>query len=369
VLAEAEASLSSGNTFSATAAFLKASNYFRTSYVFLMGPNPDRRLLDAYRQQRRAFEKALAARPGSGQAIAIPFENDALHGYFFSSPGSSPRPTLVLTGGYDSTAEEAYFFSGVAALARGYNFVAFDGPGQGKALIEDGLKFRADWEPVAASVLAWLAGRPEVDPARVALMGISFGGYLAPRAASGNPAFAALIADPGQLGLIEEMRSRLPGFLSRQIPDGSRAALSMIDRMMSRRMKQPTAGWAIRRGLWVHGVERPLDYLRLAAEYTLAGRAEMIRCPALISSAENDQIGATARMLYDALEGPKAFQRYTAAEGAGAHCESGARTLFNQRAFDWLDEVLANRGSSIATIRPFAPAPLAEPSAPTLPSA
>jgi hypothetical protein len=134
-------------------------------------------------------------------------------------------------------------------------------------------------------------------------------------------------------------------------------------------MKQPTAGWAIRRGLWVHGVERPLDYLRLAAEYTLAGRAEMIRCPALISSAENDQIGATARMLYDALEGPKAFQRYTAAEGAGAHCESGARTLFNQRAFDWLDEVLANRGSSIATIRPFAPAPLAEPSAPTLPSA
>jgi pimeloyl-ACP methyl ester carboxylesterase len=341
VLGEAEASLSSGRNVSAAAAFLKASNYFRTSYLFLMGPDPDRRLLDAYRQQRSAFEKALAARPEWGEAIAIPFENGALRGYFFRSAGSSPRPTLVLTGGYDSTAEEAYFFSGAAALARGYNFVTFDGPGQGKALIEDGLKFRPDWEQVVASVLAFLAGRPEVDPTRMALMGTSFGGYLAPRAASGNPAFAALIADPGQFGLIEEMKSRLPGFLSRQIPDGSRMALWMIDRMMSRRMRHPTAGWAIRRGLWVHGVERPLDYLRLAAQYTLAGRAELIQCPALISSAENDQIGATARMLYDALAGPKTFQRYTAAEGAGAHCESGARALFNQRAFDWLDSVLS----------------------------
>lgn len=369
VLAEAEASLSSGHTVSAATAFLKASNYFRTSYVFQMGPNPDRRLLDAYRQQRDAFERALAARPGWGEAIAIPFESGALHGYFFAGPGSSPRPTLVLTGGYDSTAEEAYFFSGGAALARGYNFMAFDGPGQGKALIEDGVKFRPDWEQVAASALAWLAGRPEVDPARIALMGISFGGYLAPRAASGNPAFAAVIADPGQFGLIEEMRNRMPGFLGRQIPDGSRAALWMIDRMMSRRMKQPTAGWAIRRSLWVHGVEGPLDYLRLAAEYTLAGRAELIRCPALISSAENDQIGATAQMLYNALAGPKTFQRYTDAEGAGAHCESGARTLFNQRAFDWLDGVLASRASSIATARPLAPGPLAEAPAPAFPSA
>jgi len=33
-----------------------------------------------------------------------------------------------------------------------------------------------------------------------------------------------------------------------------------------------------------------------------------------------------------------------AKEGAGNHCEAGARSLFNQRAFDWLDMVLNDRG-------------------------
>ena len=48
----------------------------------------------------------------------------------------------------------------------------------------------------------------------------------------------------------------------------------------------------------------------------------------------------TARRLFDALTCEKEFVSFTAAEGAGAHCESGARAVFNQRALDWLDRVL-----------------------------
>jgi hypothetical protein len=33
--------------------------------------------------------------------------------------------------------------------------------------------------------------------------------------------------------------------------------------------------------------------------------------------------------------------RFYDAEGAGDHCETKARPLFYQRAFDWLDETLA----------------------------
>jgi hypothetical protein len=65
-----------------------------------------------------------------------------------------------------------------------------------------------------------------------------------------------------------------------------------------------------------------------------------IRCPTLICSAENDEIGVTARRLYEALTCDKTFSTFTAKEGAGEHCEVGARSLFNQRAFDWLDGVL-----------------------------
>jgi dienelactone hydrolase len=208
-------------------------------------------------------------------------------------------------------------------------------------LIEGEMVFRADWEVVLSAVLDYVNRRPEVNPQRVAQMGLSFGGYLAPRAASGNPSLAACIADPGEYSILEEARTRLPGFLARELPDGSPFMLKTLDWLLSRRLKHPTKGWALRRGLYTHGVERPIDYLRLTAEYTLAGRVQQIRCPTLVCSAEEDQIGATAKKLYDLLSCPKAFRLFKSAEGAGAHCESGARGLFNQRVFDWLDEVFA----------------------------
>ena len=42
--ARAEASLSAGHFESARAAFLRASNYYRTAYTFLIGPGPEPRL-------------------------------------------------------------------------------------------------------------------------------------------------------------------------------------------------------------------------------------------------------------------------------------------------------------------------------------
>ena len=64
--------------------------------------------------------------------MLIPYAGTTLPGYFFrAGPEPDPRPTVILTGGYDGTAEELYFSNGAAALARGYNVLAFDGPGQG----------------------------------------------------------------------------------------------------------------------------------------------------------------------------------------------------------------------------------------------
>jgi alpha-beta hydrolase superfamily lysophospholipase len=58
----------------------------------------------------------------------------------------APRPTVVFNSGYDSTLEEAYFTIAVAALRRGYNVIAFDGPGQRAALRQQQLVFQPDWE-------------------------------------------------------------------------------------------------------------------------------------------------------------------------------------------------------------------------------
>ncbi len=75
----------------------------------------------------------------------------------------------------------------------------------------------------------------------------------------------------------------------------------------------------------------------------MAGRAGQIQCPTFVSNAEGDDISASAPQLAAALTGPKKFVTFTAAEGAGDHCEAGARTLFHARAFAWLDQLLQPR--------------------------
>jgi pimeloyl-ACP methyl ester carboxylesterase len=354
VYAAAEASLARGYLVSAREAFLRAATYYRTAYLFLIGAPVDPRLVQAYDRQTDAFQRAGTLFSPPFEPISIAYGQATLPGYFFRVDDSSrPRPTLILTGGYDSTAEELYTYSAAAALRRGYNCLSFDGPGQGAALIKQGLVFRPDWENVIRPVVDHLLARPEVDPQRIVLMGASFGGYLAPRAASGEHRLAACIADPGEFDLFRAIQDRLPAFLARQLPKGNRLALEAVKVILNRVVRQPTRGWSMRRGMWVHGVSTPLDYVRLSQAYTLRGYAEQIRCPTLVCYADHDEVAAYARQLFDALTGPKDFIAFTQAEGAGEHCESGNRALFHQRVFDWLDQL----GMAPATDRPPHPEP------------
>jgi hypothetical protein len=72
-------------------------------------------------------------------------------------------------------------------------------------------------------------------------------------------------------------------------------------RILRRVAQKPTAGWALRRGQLVHGMDDPLDYLVSLRDYSLAGRAEAITCPTFVCHAEGDDIGASAPRLAEAL--------------------------------------------------------------------
>jgi pimeloyl-ACP methyl ester carboxylesterase len=309
----------------------------------LINSSSDPRLLAAYKRQREAFRKAAILLVDSPvEVISIPYENTTLPGYFLKVDNSDiPRPTLIITGGYDSPAEELYFFSGAAAITRGYNCIIYDGPGQGGALIEQGLVFRPDWENVVTPVVDYLLTRKEVEQKRIALMGISFGGYLAPRAATSEHRISALIADPAQHDLFEAIQSRMPGFLLKAIISDNSFQNWLANMIIHPLLKKPTKGWSLRRGMYVHGVNSVKEYILTGKQYSFKAGIHQIQCPTLVCAAENDEIASLADKVYDLLSCPKTFLKFTDYEGAGVHCEDGNRSLFNQRAFDWLDDLYA----------------------------
>ena len=124
------------------------------------------------------------------QAVDIPFEGARMRSYVLPAEGREHevRPLVIMVNGYDATVTDVYFALGVAAARRGYHVLIFDGPGQGGTLYEQGVPLRADWETVVSAVIDYAVTLPIVDPARIAVSGWSLGGYLAPRAASGDPA-------------------------------------------------------------------------------------------------------------------------------------------------------------------------------------
>lgn len=284
--------------------------------------------------------KAIPLMEKKIEPISIPYEKTTLPGYFLKADNSdTQRKTLIITGGYDSPAEELYFFSAVAAIDRGYNCIIYDGPGQGSALIEKELTLRPDWENVVTPVVDYLLTRKDVRPDQIALMGISLGGYLAPRAATGEHRIAALIADPAQLDMYEAMQKRMPRFMFNFLLSSSAFKNKVANMLLKRILTDPIKGWSLRRGLYVHGVASVKDYVIDSKRYSIKNIIKQIKCPALVCDAENDVIAAFAKKVYNLLSCPKTYVKFTNREGAGEHCEDGNRSLFNQRAFDWLDEL------------------------------
>jgi pimeloyl-ACP methyl ester carboxylesterase len=340
--AEAGKALGSGHRESARELFLRASCFYALSYHPLYGEPVDPRLTAAFRAQKRAFERGLELFTPPVESIQIPFEGTTLPAYLVPAIGreSEVRPLLILTNGYDASATDLYFASAVAAIRRGYHCLIFDGPGQGEMLILKGVPLRPDWETVVRSVVDVALTLPNVDPRRTAISGWSLGGYLALRAASGEPRLAACVADPGLFSMAAGFRKFA---LAIGVPESALHDLGSLEEEMLHKIesaisKSPGLSWSVlRRGFWVQGVRTLRDFLKSAETYTLAGRTELVRCPTLLTMAERDPLSESAPEVFAALNCPKSLIRFTTAEGAGDHCEMQNRSLLNRRVLDWLD--------------------------------
>jgi pimeloyl-ACP methyl ester carboxylesterase len=288
-------SLASGDRVSAREAFLRASNYYRTAEFYLRedpANDPEVQILSAL--SRETFTAATNLMDAPVEAVQIPYGGTILPGYLFLVDSSGKaRPTIVFNSGFDSTLEEAYFAIAAGALSRGYNVLAFDGPGQGAALREQGLHFRHDWEAVIRPVIDYALRRPEIAAKKIALMGYSLGGYFAARAAAFEPRISALILNGGVFSYHDVNMRVIPPFLRELVMSGrDDVALPIAEMLMQH---DTSVRWGLQNGRWTFGASSVTDYVRRTKPYTLEGVAERIRSSSAGSPSSADQEGTEAR--------------------------------------------------------------------------
>ncbi|MBS1837020.1 MAG: alpha/beta fold hydrolase [Actinobacteria bacterium] len=347
----AERAFATGSEQTARGHLMRASVCFGVAIKPWFGTPVDERMTSGFDRCTDAFDRAVVLGPRPGERMHIPFEGSALPAWFVPATDAAPgevRPVVIVNNGYDGTLPDNHFGIGAAAAERGYHVVLFDGPGQGAMLVHAGTSLVADWERVVTAVVDAVVERGDVDTDRIALHGWSLGGYLAPRAATAEHRLAAVVADPALWGIAEGMRHMLTAF---GVPESNNGAPELTDDTVAALteviLSDRVLTWrVVKRGFWVHGVEDLRGYLRVAEEFTLDGREHDIDCPLLATTTEGDPLSAGAPAFVERLSCPTTLVRFTAAQGAGGHCEIHNRWLLNTTVLDWLDETLGRARTS-----------------------
>lgn len=358
---DAERALAGGHRISARDSYLRAWNYYRNAEFFLHGDPHDPRILDNYDRATGAFgQYAALAGPHVLRPVRIPFEQAELPGYFYPSPLPGRRPLLLMHSGFDGSAEELHVQGALAAQERGYHVLTFDGPGQPGTRHHHGLLFRPDWETVVGAAIDRALTVADVDPQRIALLGVSLGGQLCLRAAAFEPRLAAVIAVDGIYDFGAAITSPFGESESESESEGDSGEVEADADTVGARLRadsapdidaaleqaaeaSDTVRWALAHGQYVMGGDTPRGFLARTLDYHLRdGIAESITCPVLVCEAENDLFfaGQPEQVYAHLTAEDKTLMTFTEAEGADAHCHAGAQRYAVARIHGWLDERL-----------------------------
>ncbi|MCT6732612.1 alpha/beta hydrolase family protein [Rhodococcus qingshengii] len=341
VFGQADEAAEAGHSRSASNAYLRAASYFGVAINAVDGLSDDSVLVPTFKRHRQAWDRFVDTTSQPVERVRIPYEDTYLPGYFFRPPGDVRRPTLIMVNGSDGPISGLWGSGGAGALERGYNVLMFDGPGQQSMLFERNIPFRHDWEAVITPVVDYLVDRPDVDASKLAMYGISQGGYWVPQSLAFEHRIAAAIADPGVVDVAASWLAHIPKNMQKLLDDGKSEA---FDRDMAiglgmKFSKDSARIWRFRaRPYLADGYYNTLAEVR---KYHLEHVAGSISTPLLITDPEGEQFWpGQSKRLAALAGGPTTVVPFTAAEGANFHCQPMARRLTDQRMFDWLDEQL-----------------------------
>ncbi len=166
----------------------------------------------AFNQKKReCYGKYAALADHPVEPVWIPFQGKAIPAWLHLPAGyrGGRLPVVISIPGMDSFKEAMVALYGDRWLNRGIAVLAIDGPGQYEAPMI-GLYFSVDaWAAAGPVVVDWLAARPEIDPDRIGVSGLSFGSFFGTILAAHEPriracAVMSVCHEPGCHTIFEE---------------------------------------------------------------------------------------------------------------------------------------------------------------------
>ncbi|MBY0267839.1 MAG: lysophospholipase [Burkholderiales bacterium] len=312
----ADAAAAKGQDRSAGNFYLRAGNYYYTGERFIP---PGEAKAAVGRKAYRCFREGLTRRHPEIEFVEVPYLQGTLPALFMKAPGVSLRaPTVVIFNGMDNCKEMSVIFAGLEFAKRGMHTLAIDGPGQGETLRFRGIHSRFDYEVPGRAAYDYVAGRADVDPARVVIMGYSFGGYYSARIAAFEKRYAAGVA---MTALHWDLAGWQQKIKEKAQAEGSKIAQSNFQFQ------------------WVVGAADTDSSIEIAKGFSLKDVARQITMPFLITHGANDRVvpAENAQKLYDALGSErKTLRVFTAEDGGAEHAHVDNRQVGVDFVADWI---------------------------------
>jgi pimeloyl-ACP methyl ester carboxylesterase len=346
VQALALGSLQKGHKISAREAFLRATNYYRTAEYGCVPSHPS--FHELWEKSVNCFQQACRLFIPPIQIIEVPFEGKGFPGYFWRPDHSNiMRPTLIAVGGNDSSGEEVFLSTGLAAIRRGYNFFTFEYPGhRGTVHLYPDCVKRPDPEIPFTAAFDLLETLPGVDE-RIALTGFSYGGYVVSRVAIHEKRLQAVIPNSPLIDIPRAVLQGILGPLVKGVPG------NLLDKVIDwRTRRSPLMRSLLYYSKWTWGFDTFQEEFESEAfrAHVIAGDLQKITCAALalVSEDEGEEMIKQAQEFYEGISSRiKKIHTFTLEkDGSNDHCQLDNFARAHQVAFDWLDDLFRYYGGN-----------------------
>jgi len=317
---------------------LNAAFYYRIAEFYVPWEDPDKSIL--YERFSECFYRGCST--DALDNVDIRYGGTPLPAIRVASQCPQSNGSVIVHAGYDGFKEELYapmrFLSSC-----GYDVIAFDVPWMGRTRPTRSGGFDYRWERLIGAVIDHFGLED------VALFGLSFGGWLALRAAAFESRIGRVIASSVSFD-VNQYAGAFARFVSRFARKNLRNfANSQILRKME---SDPQMFWFFDHLMHVMNRSSPLEAADVLAEINEENlHSELVKQDVLILTGRDDHLvpfkmqDMQVRALEDAASvTPVVFTRDTDAQN---HCQIGNFGLALRVVVDWLARTAVNRPAGI----------------------